>query len=202
MTAIADSNNGGRFTSGLTAADSPNAISWSDTITFRTTNPNGSDFRLGLALHDTINLSTSSVGGFVAGSAFAGLSSGPAGIFGPLLLALQDGVSRNSTGDIINHPPSDNVQTVLHMQNFSTLILTGWLRSRVKASDTVGSVTLNAADTALFALSSNDPLASYTTASGTVFASSVPEPATSALALAGLGLVGWQARRRRAAAAD
>jgi len=199
VTAFADSNTGGFVTSSQTKGVlNTLTMSWSDTVTFHTSNPNGSDFLLGLTMHDTISVSASFLAppSFVAGTATAGLSSGPGGVSGLLLLSLQDVVSERFSGDVVSHPPSDTVSTLMHMQNGATLQLTGWLRISVAANDAIGSVSLDAADTALFSLRSDDPLAGYSTASGTVFVTGVPEPATSALALAGLGFVSWQARRR------
>jgi PEP-CTERM motif-containing protein len=203
--ATADVNNGGFFSagSGTSAVLNFLLLSWTDTVTFRTGNPAGSDFRLGLHLDDRIGISSSLLSpvssSFLAGTAFAGVSSGPSGVAGPLLLSVSDVISRRASGDTVNRSPTDTVTTVMHMHNGDVLLLTGWLRMSVGASNAIGSVQVDAANTALFMLSTDDPLASYTTASDTVFATSVPEPAIVVLALAGFGVVGWRAHRRASA---
>ncbi len=202
IVALADSSVGGIPNSGLTSAGTgPVLLSWTDTVTFTTSNPNGSDFVLGLTLHDAIDTSFKSPPSdgqsFAAGSAFAVLSSG-AGTTGPVLMFLSDSVSQNvSTGLTINHPAAGTLTKVIHVNGFSTMVLTGWIRASAGVSDSDSSVSVDAGDTALFTINTVDPLAGYVAASGTVFAEAVPEPASFELAGLGLLAVFCAARRRR-----
>ena len=74
------------------------------------------------------------------------------------------------------------------------LTLSGSLGISIGAANTTALLSVDASHTALYAISSDDPLASYTTESGAVFATSVPEPAASCVTL---GIAAGTLMRRR-----
>lgn len=100
-------------------------------------------------------------------------------------------------------PASQTVTGILTLAGGTSIQLGEYLWSRDFASQaTDASAQFNAADTGFFTLVPITPGASFTTASGLTYAASpdvgeVPEPATWAMLILGIGMVGFAARRRR-----
>ncbi len=187
----------------LTYAFSRLSITWFDTVTFHTADPLGSDFNLGLTLNDDVSTSfgadlrirpdsfafASALGRIFVMNVQSGGSPIPT-------LNVQDQVRQTVDGLFITSPPAHTVTATLHALDGQSFVIQGSMDLIANISTATGTAGASAMDTALFELSSSDPEASYSTASGTVFATmpeiipGVPEPSKFALLLAGLGVMG------------
>jgi hypothetical protein len=175
--------------SGIAKGKASAASSWSDQFYLRSDNPNGSDFVWTLGLDDHID----SGGVFypIEDGFFAAIASATLNFtqnnLGPIDGAV---IGENHTvfsnGTIADGPAAEHVKTITfhalyNVSYFTTLTCN--LSVTANSINGTGQCTADASDTALFALYCADPLASYTTASGTVYPTSVPEPASLALIL-------------------
>jgi hypothetical protein len=165
------------FNTGTAIGSAQDEVYWSDTISFRTDNPNGSDF------YFSIKLET----GFFVGSAqmLLSITQDNLHLANPFL-SISDQTAVRSDGTITCTPPESRIATLVfhddnNLHGFATL--TGKLSTSASAKNGTGQTTVDASNTGLFAFYSPDPLASYSTASGAVFLTSVPEP-TSLAAIA------------------
>jgi hypothetical protein len=191
----ASANDDNHPTGGLNFGQAAIGVQWSDTVFFQSFRPGGSDFTVSLALDDLISFSSIFTGNstsFESGTAVANAT-----MNGVFLLGVQD--TANQSG--ATHPPSFTVSTTIHVVGDEAMVFGGTLELRGKVSDADSSVEVDADDTALFTLFTNDPDASYTTASGVRFdpvvtTSTVPEPSSVALLM--VGLTGLAGLRRRA----
>jgi hypothetical protein len=195
-TAAASSTISGLESSSTAATLNRLELFWHDTVTFQTSNPRGSDFTLGLFLNDTISTTLSDGAGFVLGTAQAILEINS----GPIVdvLSITD-TTKQTAAQILSVPPaSRDMIYLLHVMNGEIYSFTGGLYLTAVANDSDSSVSIDAANTALFSLYSADPAASYFTASGVTFATA--EPSTWALCISaaiGMASFGWLNRRRR-----
>ena len=175
---------------------------WQDTATFSTTNPAGSSFELKFNLTTNLSVDVEYNPAFAAStwnaSASANLSA--SGAFAVTLNAYD--IKR---GDNLPGGPSESEritsayasQTVfIPAGSPSTVLLTGTLTAGVSIFNMDANLFADASHTALFAISTNDPLASYTTGSGFQFLTDVPEPATLALAASAGVVLARRVRRR------
>jgi hypothetical protein len=189
--------------------------SWADQLTFHTSNPLGVDYTISLTMNDSLSTSMSpdSQGIYSEGDAqaVANTSLGIyAGGFNPIsTLFLQDHFleqGANSTDLPVlteETSPSRTVTTTLHVFDGTSLTFVQLMTLQANATYSNGTAGANAADTAYFDISTSDPGASYTAASGTIYATqgdpsvpAVPEPSELALMLAGFGALAFVGRRR------
>jgi hypothetical protein len=190
------------FNTGTATGSAQNEVYWSDTISFHTANPNGSDFYFSIALDDNIFAGGHwypTETGYFAGSAqmLLTITQDNLGLANPFL-SISDQTIIRSDGTITYTPPDSRVATLVFHDDsnlFGFATLTGKLSTSASAKNGSGQTTVNASNTGLFAFYSPDPLASYSTASGTVFLTSVPEPTT--LSLLALSAIALTARRRK-----
>ena len=202
----AASDSSGYGAGGGTSANAMLDLEWSDTVTFSVANPAGADFTAALVLDDVLSVSAGD-GDYAASATtilYSSLSRGPP------LLDIIDSAIENNGQDIGARAPADSVSHTFHVTDGQIVTFTGELQVNAFTDDT-GSVAVDAADTAGFFLTTDDPTASYATASGARFdlpgaAVGVPEPSSAALLPSGLLLTLWWRglalrRRRRVAAA-
>jgi hypothetical protein len=191
------------YNSGDAQSRASDTVVWSDNITFYSPTPGGSDFILSLTLDDAIDVTgafAANETGFFSGQAVARLyvTNTANMTFVPYpLLAVVDShaINSNPTLNVNSPPPSNTVSFTLHVNSYASGTFMSELDSYANAVEGDGQSLVNAGDTALFTIYSPDPNAYYTTDSGTLFATSVPEPASlTLLALTPLLLP----RRRRA----
>ncbi len=186
---------------GAAATSINDTVMWSDTVNFNTSNPAGSDYLLSLDLDDSI--SGNGVfyyyeQGFYSGSVLARIdfTNSNFGLGASQDLVVQDVYSQNANGTFVDQvAPSHGVSVLIHagFGQGATVTVTSELVTTAGAQNGTSNILVDAGDTALFTISSADPLASYTTNSGTVFATSVPEPGAAWVAL---GTMFWARRRR------
>lgn len=186
---VASSSSGAPTT--VTNAHATLQLIWSDTVTFHV--PSGAaDFTATLVLDDV--LSDTQVDGVFAGSATASMKDDICHC--SLFEAVTDAIA--SAGDA--RAPVDSVSSTLHVGDGERVTFTGELDVSAFANVTA-SVAVDAGDTAAFFLTTNDPTASYTTASGARFdlpaPAAIPEPSSALLLLAGLAGLSLAARHGR-----
>jgi len=160
----------------VTSAQVMLTLQWSDTVTFHT--PTGSaDFTATLVLDDII--SDTQVNGAINGSATAFVEDN-------LPFSLGGSIPFDSIIDTTDaRAPVDSKSATIHVVDGQQVTFTGELEVVAFANDTA-SVAVDASDTAGFFLTTNDPDASYSTASGTRFDPTTapvaaPEPPSAAL---------------------
>ncbi len=208
-------------------------MNWVDTLTFHTANPLGADFQVTLSLD--YDLSTSLVPSFVQTNGYAlypgqttahsqihtllamFAAGGPSFSASDNFLHIEDSVDQNAdhrdpvTGlpqITLTPPPSRTLGAIVHIFDGTTIRFEQDLDLQASINDGNGTAAANASDTAWMNLVALDDGASYSAASGTVFATSgdpfatgtvapVPEPSDFALVGAGLGVLAFVARRRR-----
>ncbi len=188
---------------GVAAASMSDTVMWSDTVYFNTANPAGSDYLLSLHVDDSIVAAGEFYfyePGFYTGSVLARVdfTNSNFGLGASQSLVVQDIYSYNRNGTTINQvAPSHDVSVLVHVgfEQGAMATVTGELVTTAGVENGTSFALVDAGDTALFTINSADPLASYTTNSGTVFATSVPEPTS--LSLLALGALSLLARLRR-----
>lgn len=198
---IAASNASGFNTGGITGASSNVDLRWSDTVSFQTSKPGGSDFTVSLNLDDVISTSITfpqnTSNGFVSGTVRARVD-----LNGGQFLGIFDGVGQGFNRFTSNRPASYTQSTTLHVFNDEVVTFAGTLGLTGGASEAVASVAVDASDTARFLLYTDDPAASYTTVSGVTFGTPAAVPVPAALALFGCGLAALGFLRRLGAKHD
>ena len=208
----------GSVTATSSIGDHPNAdtgvagnisTGWSDVVTFRTPNAQGVDYVFSITLDDMLTTVLSP--SFVSLSSAQAFASTALLFNGRGLLSVTDSQSGFVSSTLptysASHPASRTVSAVMHLVDGETVTLHQILYVSAGVSAN-GMAAADAFDTAFFNLYSADPTASYTTASGSVFAESgdpfavapVPEPSEWALMAAGLAWMGIVGRRRRSRA--
>ena len=205
----ADASTSGSTDPVSTVAQAKMTMGWFDTVTFHTTSSTGSDFILGLTLNDSLSTSLGPdafLGDSFAAATVSGLirvlytfggTAVPGGFLG-----VQDIFSQRAGSTFVSTPSARSVTTMLHAFDGQTYVITGQMDLSAKVSEATGTAGASAMDTALFQLSTLDAGASYTAASGTIFATGpevmapVPEPSELALMLAGLSAMVFTGRRR------
>jgi hypothetical protein len=206
-TVSAVDNSGAGTTSdnyGFVRCHSTDDLQWSDNVYFHSGNPSGSDFTLTLSLDDAITV----LGGFqlfedggFEGVADASISILSDSSFMPTptpinLLRIVDKRTITSTNTRIDQPPSNrSVSFTFHLVGDGRLHLLGDLSAQAIGDGGIGQILVNASNTANFNITTDDPLASYTTDSGTIFTPDAPEPASLSLLATTAALL--LAKRRR-----
>jgi hypothetical protein len=210
------------------------SVNWIDTLTFHTANPLGADFRVSVTLDDS--LSTSLVPSSVAPNGFEIFpgqtdsyamvhtllamfaESGPSFTASDNFLHIEDSVRQDADHRdpvsglpllTIASPPSRTLSAIVHIFDGTVIRFEQDLTLGAGVDDGNGVAGANASDTAFMNLVALDPDATYSAASGTVFATEgdpfapvtapVPEPSELALMTSGLAALTFLVRRRRRA---
>lgn len=180
-------------------ASGSSSATWQDVATFRTDNPLGSLYTLKVRLDTNLSADVDYDPAFVSSSWSAGASASLTWD-GPTDFTL--GTSDVKRGDNLPGGPSESERnTNAYVERIvfipagepTVVTLTGALGAGVQMFNINAGLDADASHTALFSISTDDPLASYTTESGEQFATNVPEPTTLSLAAGGI----LAARRRR-----
>ncbi len=203
---------------------------WIDTLTFHTANPLGADFRVSVSLDD--NLSTFLQPSAGTTSFYPGQTSSYAQVHTLLSMTAAGGTAfsasdnylhiedaANLDADHRDHagqptltltpPPSRTLSAIVHIFDGTTIRFEQDLTLSAGVNNGNGTASADAGDTAWMNLVALDDGATYSAASGTVFATAgdpfapgivapVPEPSDFALVGAGLGVLAFVGRRRRA----
>ena len=174
-------------------------VSWNDNVHFHSNNPNGSDFTLSISLDDAINLVGGQLGfnsGTYIGTASAAIAFNSDSTFFPTTnhspaLRVQDNHSLSPDGSRFDQFPTNRTASVtFHLVGDGMLDITSDLSCNASANQGIGQSLVNAGNTASFNITTTDPLASYTTDSGTIFsAEPTPEPASLSLLTLSLPLL-------------
>ena len=207
-----------------TSASASISESWTDQLTFHTGNPLGVDYAFSITLDDFLTTalltdSNSQYTTFNGNSALALAQTGldikftngayavPQGTF-----LIDDRLTAYPSSDpsiapTLTHspPPARTLRGSIHVLDGDVLNFSQYLVLQSVVLFDSGDAGAEAQHTAYFDLSTTDSSASYTAASGTVYAtagdpfavSSVPEPSGLLLMLGGLSAVGFMARRKR-----
>ena len=203
------------------------SISWIDTLTFHTDNPLGADFRISVSLEDSLTSTLTPSTGSGSSSFYPGQTSSHAQVHTLLAMFAAGGQAFSATDNFMHiedsrkldadhrdafgaptltltPPPSRTLTAILHVFDGTTIRFEQDLTLSAGVNNGNGTASANASDTAWINLAALDDGASYTSASGTVFATSgdpfsspVPEPSEFALIGAGLGVLVFASRRRR-----
>ncbi|HVS72119.1 MAG TPA: PEP-CTERM sorting domain-containing protein [Phycisphaerae bacterium] len=189
---------------GVANAHAADTVKWGDVLRFTSSNPVGSKFTLELSLEVAVtpegNFTT---GDAVFGGFFTGEVSASAVIHGlpnmPLTtLGLGVTKSLHADGTVINDStaPTEAVTFFVPGGGGVAISVDATLQADAFANLGDGQAVIDAGNTAQFVVFSDDPLASYTADSGTVFATApeVPEPATVGVLV--MGAVVMVGRRR------
>ncbi|HZZ43926.1 MAG TPA: hypothetical protein VFE58_13400 [Tepidisphaeraceae bacterium] len=171
---------------GNASAHTSDYLTWGDTVHFVSANPAGSYYTVALGLDAAID-ATGTFSPYETGS-FVGKAQATVTISGNLdfsqyyqpIFNIQALQGIQSDGTIVNTSyisPQTSLTFFVPYQEFINLTFAATLQTDAYATLGDGQALVNAGNTALFAISSPDPLASYTSDSGTVYATSLPEPA-------------------------
>ncbi|HVX83532.1 MAG TPA: PEP-CTERM sorting domain-containing protein [Phycisphaerae bacterium] len=208
VTSIATSNMVSSGVMGVATMSATDEARWSDAVHFHTTNPTGSNYTLTLTLDDTID---------VAGQ-YALYENGINEADVHAVIVFDHDLSKNVSQDVLNQslsvldyhryveendvteddrPPQRTVSMTVHVNDGAILVIDAYLETLADAEGGNTQVLVNAGNTANFNITTDDPLASYSTDSGTIFTpEATPEPAS--LGLLGAGIAMLALRRRTA----
>lgn len=163
---------------------------WQEVATFETDNLNGSDVKLKLNLDSEITATPTYQAAFNNSVWGVGVQATVAAVGpGPFTLSTFDSARGDNLpgGDTSEYQTQSSkyVERTIHIPfgQEITYTLTGILSIGMELTNVQAILNANAAHTALFAISSDDPLLSYTTQSGFVFQTQIPEPSAALLAL-------------------
>lgn len=173
---------------GVANAHATDSLAWGDVLRFTTSNPLGSTFTLDLSL----DLTVTTEGNFGKGDqVFGGFFTGEVsttlqirGLPGIPLKTVALGVTKSvhADGTVINNSTAPSVAVTFFVPGDGSVAISvdAALQADAFANLGDGQALIDAGNTASLAVFSDDPLASYTADSGTVFATApeVPEPAT------------------------
>lgn len=171
---------------------------WQDVVTIETDNPAGSDYHFKLKLDGSISWDYD-YDYVLNGSIGVGVSASVTGSSDTGIFTL-DTFDSATTGLGGERDFERYAEKTIHLAYGSpvTYTLLGSISAGAQASNLTAFLTADVSHTALFAINTTDPLAHYTSQSGTVFAADTPEP-TTMITLA--GCVGpWLIARRRQSA--
>ena len=210
-----------------TTAEAVANVGWFDTLTFHTSDPLGANYTYSITLDDALSsvirpfVDPTYHGGLVKASAFTALSVDSSNVGLSLSDTLRQDPSYDGVtpGVVTRTPPANRtVSGVIHVQDGEVVTFQQIFYVLAESDNLDSGATAIANDTAYFNLVSFDAGASYTAASGTIYATSgdpdlgpvvgppatgsVPEPSSIALLFAGLaGLIGAGRRVRDTKAA-
>lgn len=188
----------GDLASATARSTSSSFTEWFDTVSFHSSNPNGSLFTVEIALSAAIDNTAvaSDAAGFSAGSTIRNMLviHGLPVVTDPALV-IDDNEFVNNNGAVATLPDSFERSYTFLVVNGITLTFLDSLDITASAGGGETESLADVGNTAHFAIHTSDPAASYTTASGVIFDTAVPEPTTAALLLPALSLLLLKTRR-------